>query len=75
MFRQNAYLKAITSNECKPVLIAIEAYIGMHMQAIEKILWPTDSSDYAIGALKAAVVMANKFYAELHAFQVIEHIT
>ena len=44
------------------------------MRAIKNILWPTDASDSALRALEAAVVMAEKFDAKIHAFQVIEHI-
>lgn len=44
------------------------------MQEIKNILWPTDASDSALRALEAAVVMAAKFDAKIHAFQVIEYV-
>lgn len=44
------------------------------MHNVKKIMWPTDSSNSALEALDAAIVLAAKFDAEIHAFQVIEMI-
>jgi len=44
------------------------------MHIIKRILWPTDANESALRALEAAIVLAKKFSAEIHALQVVEQV-
>ena len=44
------------------------------MKSVQKILWPTDSSESALQALAAAVTLAETFNAKIYALQVVDQI-
>jgi len=44
------------------------------MNVIKNILWPTDASNSALNALDAAILLASKFAAKIHALQVVEQV-
>jgi nucleotide-binding universal stress UspA family protein len=44
------------------------------MQTIQRILWPTDTSESALRALGAAVLLAQQFGADIKALHVVEQL-
>ena len=44
------------------------------MKSVQKILWPTDSSESALQALAAAVTLAETFNAKIYALQVVDQL-